>query len=273
MPSGGGGSSTTRTITENKNEPWAGQKPFLSDIYRRAQGRADVPQQYYPGSTVAPEDPFTTRAYELMGARAGEGSENVDAAQRLNLATLRGDFLGGNPYLDEMYGRAARGVTDQFRGSVLPGLESRFRGAGRTRSGAYEYARRAATEELGSSLGDLATRFYGGAYETERGRQETAIGRAPGLAREDYHDIDRMRMAGQGRQQQAQQVLNDLINRFNFAQQEPDRRLNQYAGLVGGAIPGDSTSTVDQRQRGGGDDGFDWGQAALTAATIALFML
>jgi len=38
---------------------------------------------------------------------------------------------------------------------------------------------------------------------------------------------------GQARQDQAQKVLSDLVERFNFAQYEPAQRLAEYSGFIG----------------------------------------
>lgn len=69
---GGGGTQTT--------EPWSGQSPYLTDVFRQAQNvYRQGPQQYYPGSGVAPFSPQTQQAFDLTTQRALGGSPQQDA--------------------------------------------------------------------------------------------------------------------------------------------------------------------------------------------------
>jgi len=65
---------------------------------------------------------------------------------------------GGNPYLDQMYDRAADQVQARMGSSVA--------GMGMTNSGVQE--------QYGRSLNDLATQMYGGAYEQGQNRRMQA---------------------------------------------------------------------------------------------------
>jgi hypothetical protein len=87
-----------------------------------------------------------------------------------------GSELGGNPYLDSMYGAASRGVVDNFRNAVAPSLMSQFSAAGRTGSGANQGAFGQASQSLGNTLGDMGANLYGSAYESGRNRQLSALG-------------------------------------------------------------------------------------------------
>ena len=89
--------------------------------------------------------------------------------------TAGGSYLGGSPYLDSMYGKAASGLTRQFAEGVSPGLDSGASRAGRYGSGMHKNVKDAAGVSFGRQLGDLATGIYGGAYDQERARQEAAV--------------------------------------------------------------------------------------------------
>ena len=89
----------------------------------------------------------------------------------------------------------------------------------------------------------LATDIYGGAYESERGRQEAASRFAPDLAAEDYRDIDALSAVGSQREQQQQRLIDDLIARFEFGRDEPNIRLSRYASLLGNPVTESSGKT------------------------------
>lgn len=169
------------------------------------------PASYYPGNTYAGLSPQTQQAIQqligganspalgaannyLQGAASGQYLYSNPANEGLvDIAGGAGSYyanpsrsgleyfgsggeLGGNPYLDSMYGAASRGVVDNFRNSIAPSLASTFSAAGRTGSGASQGAFGQATQSLGNTLGDLGANLYGNAYESGRNRQLSALG-------------------------------------------------------------------------------------------------
>ena len=103
------------------------------------------------------------------------GALGTSAGQQLD-ATARGDFLGSNPYLDDVYSNAAENVTRSFNEEVMPGINATFGGAGRTGSGLHREAVTGAAGRATDALGELATNIYAPAYESERNRQMQAAG-------------------------------------------------------------------------------------------------
>ena len=91
---------------------------------------------------------------------------NTNASHLVN-NTLQGDYLNpdSNPYLQGTFNRAA----DLTRGR----LDSEFAGAGRNLGAALP----ARSEELQT----LASNIYGGNYQAERDRQQSALGQAQGF--------------------------------------------------------------------------------------------
>lgn len=145
----GKGGGSTESKGASAFQPWREQIPYLKQLYSEAQAQYGKPMEYYPESTVAGRSEQTEQAIGRTTARAGEGSENLQGAQDLNLRTMRGDFLGGSPILDEQFGRAAGQITQHYNRSVLNDLESRFAGGGARRSGAYQGALSRSQGELG----------------------------------------------------------------------------------------------------------------------------
>lgn len=83
------------------------------------------------------------------------------------------------------------------------------------------------------------------AYGQERGLQQQMIGQAPSLAASDYADLAQLMNVGAAREQMAQNQLNDQINRYNFEQNLPATKLQQYMANVAGGTVG-STGTTSQ---------------------------
>lgn len=286
---GGGGKSTTNTVAE----PPKFIQPYLQDAAQRSfdlfrQGG----RQYFPNSTVVPFSPQTQRALDLTQQRATQGGAATNAAQGYVADTLGGGgvrsnrFLGAsdnpfrnsdpnnpflnndkvNPFLDDTFNRAADSVQQR--------LQSSFAGSGRNISA----GRPVAADELG----DLASRIYGGAYESdaarrqqayegdvarrfsayeadtgrkfqafddERRRQDFAAGLAPQLDESDYRDLAALQGVGAQYEDLYGRQLEDQINRFEFEQNRPYQNLDEYIARIQGGYPGGQTSASMNQPR------------------------
>lgn len=237
--SGSANASKQSSSSQSSSSVPKWQRKYLEDLYKRAQTEiANNPSEYYPGQTVADQDPATIQANQMLQARGLAGSPLVDAAQGQTQDVIAGRYLSpaSNPYLRGTYDQAAQAVTENYRNAVLPAVTSRFARAGGINSAGYTGARNYSDLALSRSLADLGTSIYGGAYADERGRQDAASRAAPGLAEQDYRDIEAVGSAGLNREARAQSLLDDLIARFDFAQNEPAQRLSRYASLLGNPI-------------------------------------
>ena len=207
---------------------------------------------------------------------------NLNAAQNQIDATLSGNYLNANPYLDQAFDLASKKVTDAYTKSVIPALNASFAGAGGSGSGIQRELALDASERLGTSLGSLASDIYGQNYQAERGRQADAAsialnnainqgklgldaaagygnllsqigtlqGRAAQLAPTasalDYANIDRLGGVGQAVEGKANQILQDQINRFNYYQNRPEQNLANYMGYITGNYGQDQTTNFDK---------------------------
>lgn len=260
-----GGSTSTQTFTQNA-QPWGPQAERLREGFTRAEDLYQAgPRQFFPGQTYVGFSPQTEQALQLAENRALSGSPVINQASgqlqntlggdylRSNPAfdylesTARGDFLSqGNPYLDQIWNRAAGDITDR--------INAQFGAAGRTGSPAQ-------TENLARGLGDAAAQLYGQdfaqqqanqmsaasmlsrAYGDERGRQLQSMLFAPTIAQQDYADIGQLANVGATREGAEQAALEDAIQRHNFGQQAEADRLGQYFGFIGGNYGGTTTAT------------------------------
>lgn len=251
-----GSANASKSSSDSSQRVPTFQRKYLKDLYARAQGEiAQTPGQYYPGQTVAAQDPATLQANELMLARGLSGSPLVDAAQAQTQDVISGRYLdpASNPYLRGTYDQAAQAVTENYRNALVPATTSRFARAGQIGSAGYAGARNYQDLALSRSLADLGTSIYGGAYADERGRQEAASRAAPGLAEADYRDIGAVGTVGASREAQQQRLIDDLVARFDFAQNEPAQRLSRYASLLGNPI----TLSQSRSNAGSWGVGFD----------------
>jgi len=285
----GGKSSGNQTQTTS-SEPWGPMQPYLTKALPRIE--SDVlnrPKEYFPGSTVVPFSNQTEGALNWTEQRAMAGSPLLRNAQGLNNAMLGGQFLPGMPQNGAMTATGAAGgqgalaaqamgppspegfgatsgnpwldaTVQRAQDSVRGGLDSQFATSGRYGSGAHQGA-------LANTYGNIATDIYGGAYESERGRQMQAMGMAPGLAMADYSDIGMLANVGAQREDMAQREMQDTVNRFNFQQDEPANRLRDYLALLQGGFGGTGTQT---KMATGGQQGSGFGNTLLGLGRLGL---
>lgn len=212
----GGSGGGTQTVTQQA-DPWAGQQPYLKDIYAQAGG---LPQQVpYPYPGVVPFAPTTAAAQIAQTNRAMQGSPLTGIGQRQIGATARGDYLHGGQGFDEALQAAHRQIAPMVRGQ--------FEGAGRYGSGLQQ-----ATEM--QMLGDVFARQYG----DERQRQVGAAAMGPTMAAADYTDIAALGQVGAQQEARAGQALADTQSRWQFQQQAPYGQIGTQSQVIQGGYPG-----------------------------------
>lgn len=226
--SGGGGTSTTTQNIPDELKPLATQ--YTSDAIELS----NQPYTPYTDKRYTDFNSAQNTGLGMVQNRATNGSATVNNAEQ-NLNQMIGG--GANPYLDQMYGRAAEKVTDS--------VNSNFSAAGRYGSGAQ-------TDVLSQNLGDLAGQMYGGAYENDQARRMSAIGMAPQFGDLAYKDASQMLNAGQIMQDQAQQPLDFQYQQFQEQQNDPYKKLAAMSGVFGSNLGGSSTTQSTNSGGGGG---------------------
>ena len=232
----GGGSNTTT----QKSDPWSGQQGYLTDVFGQAQNQYNnFTPQYYGytdgtqtgGSTVAGFNPTETSAINAIGDTGLNGSAALNSANTATTNILNSD-PSNNPYFSSM--------NNKIMASVLPGLESQFTQGNSVNNPAMAYA---ASSGLGDALG---SQMYGN-YNQGVANQLNAAGTAQNLYGTQISGQQAALTAGQTQQQQAQNELTNNVNAFNYYQQLPYNKLNQYSNLVQGQY-GNTTSTSSPMQ-------------------------
>lgn len=234
----GGGSGSTTTV--QKSDPWAGQQPYLQDIFSQASALDHgYNPQYYPNSTVAQFTPAQQTGLNMEQAYGeGGGAQSIGAADSALTHTLNGDYANAssNPYFQDM----AQNVLAQ----TVPGLESQFTAGGAMNSPGAAYA---VSQGANSALGQLAYQNY----NDQMTNMMRAAALAPGVQNSQLQDIQAVQDAGAQEQAQNQANINDAVNRWNFQQQLPYNKLSMYDQLINGSYGGTSTLTQPYYQNKG----------------------
>ena len=242
---------STKTSQNNitKSGPWAGADPYLregmSALGEWYAGESD--RQPYPGSTVVPFSPFTQKSMDMISQRAMNGSPLVRSAQNMLQQTVQGDYL--NPLTN----LGLRQTNEQANAAVQNRLGTQFPGMSR-----------AAMDDQSANLN---TTINAASYDPERTRQMQSMLFAPQMANQDYADAAQLASVGAQKQSMDQAEINDAMSRYNFVQQQPYNRIQQFLRPVQGiatAFP-TSTSTGTGKQPSNAI-----AQTIGTAATVAM---
>ncbi len=246
---GGGGGSTTQT---QKSEPWIGQQPYLTDLYKQAQTQFQAgPQQFYPGRTYAEASPTVYQAEELQRqaalAQAGLGLGSIVPGFQQALMSPAQRFQ--DPMLQESLAASLRPIEET--GSRL--LQQARRGA--TQAGQLGGTRQAILEsevikDITQKQADVASKMYGDVYGDIVKSQAATLGLSGDIMRTFGLPGATLSQVGAAETARAQQPITEAMQRFAFGQAAPSQALQQYGNIVAGTIlPGTVTST------GGGGGG------------------
>ena len=228
---------TSLTQLDPTMRPYVGYG--LEEAKRLYQG---FTPQYFPGQTYVSPSEATQAAILAQRNRAIQGSALNPAAQQQQLATIQGQYLGGNPFFQGAFQPAAQAAAQQFNRSIQD-ITSQASRAGRYGSGAMGQLQGTAATTLANALTGTAGQLAYQNYAAERAAQERAAMGAPALAAMDYGDIAQLAAAGQAQEAYQAQALQDAINRFNFMQGQPQQQLSNYLSAAYGAPGGQVTQT------------------------------
>jgi hypothetical protein len=168
----------------------------------KQQFESDMPG-YYPAASVIDFSPESEMALTGMRSRALDPNSLTAQTQ----GVVGQNLMGTNPL-----------AMAAFK-PVIDTVTSQFAKAGRYGSGANQQA-------LASALAPAALQA-----------QQAAIQQAPQMQNLDLQQLARV---GGAREDQAQAILQDNINRFNFDQNVDAEKLRNFMGLVGGGTVGSS---------------------------------
>ena len=242
MSKGGGGG----TNTVQKADPWAGQQPYLTDIFGQAkQLYQQGPQEFYPGRTYAEASPTVYQAEELQKqaalAQAGLGLGSIVPGFQESLMSPVQRFQ--DPMLDEVLSARLRPIEE----STSRLLQQTRRGAtqagqlGGTRQGIVESE---VLKDMLTKQSDVATKMYGDLYGDVMKTQAATLGLAPIIMSTFAQPAATLAQVGAAETARAQQPITEAMRRFSFEQAAPYDALTRYANVAGNTIlPGTVSQT------------------------------
>jgi hypothetical protein len=238
MSKGSGSNTTTQ-----KADPWAGQQPYLLDLYAKAQGLPT--QQFFPGQTYATPSDLTYTA-EQLAEQAALGPQTSIAGSIL--PSLEEQLMSpaqrfSDPLLQESL-RAGLRPMEESASRLLQQARRDATGAGQlggTRQGILESE---VIKDLLTKQSDVASRLYGDVYGQTLTSQNRALGLVPTAMQSIMSPAASLASIAESQTARAQQPIDEAMQRFAFEQAAPGQALSQYANIAGGTIiPGTQTTT------------------------------
>ncbi len=241
---GGGGSqkSTTTTSIDPNILPYV--QYGLEEAKRLYQGAGP---KFFEGQTYVTPSEATQNALKMAEQRALSGSPITQAAQAETLATIQGK--GVNPFLAGALEQANRLSGEQYTRNIQ-NLQSKASSMGRYGSSAMGQQAGTAQDIFARALAEQGGQFAYQSSEAERARQMAAVNQAPTMAAQDYADIQRLLNVGGAREQQQAAVLQDAMNRWNYEQNLPQIKLQNFANLFS-SVPQGNVTTQTATPSGG----------------------
>jgi hypothetical protein len=237
---GGGGSQQQQSTTGI--DPIL--KPYVSYGLEEAKNLYQgTSPQYYAGQTYVDPSANTLSALTAAGNRAMAGNPLLPAAQQQQQAVIGGQYLQNNPYFNQALAGASQGATQVYNDAIKAAQGSASM-AGRYGSDVSADLQNRAANTLANTLANKYGELAYGNYAAERGRQEAAAAGAPALANADYTDINQLLKTGQAQEDYANTALQADINRFNYNENLPTAKLNQYAQYLSGTPQGSTTTST-----------------------------
>jgi hypothetical protein len=241
MSKGGGGG----TNTVQKADPWAGQQPYLTDLFSQAQQLYQQgPQQFYPGRTYAEASPTVYQAENLQRqaalAQAGLGMTSIVPGFQESLMSPTQRFQ------DPMFQEALSANLRPIEESTSRLLQQARRGAtqagqlGGTRQGILESE---VLKDMLTKQSDVASKMYGDLYGDVLKTQAATLGMSPSIMSTFTQPASTLAQVGAAETTRAQQPITEAMRRFQFEQAAPGEALRQYAQIAGNNILPPTTTT------------------------------
>jgi len=226
-----GGGSTKQQQSSSTYQQQA-QSPYFQDLFQRAQGDSQRDRSFFPGQNFASMSGATRGGIQGFQQQM-QGGGALDSASGYAKDVLAGNYLNSNPYLDQTFDAASRGVTRAYQ-SGLAGTQSAFDMAGRGASGSAMNSRDRENDRFAGNLNELATSVYGGNYQQERGMQSQMAQMAPGIESGFLNRYGGAINAGGAQENLQREQIAGNMQRYQFGQDELTQRLGKYQSLLGG---------------------------------------
>ena len=240
---GGGGGSTTQT---QKSEPWIGQQPYLTDLYKQAQTQFQAgPQQFYPGRTYAEASPTVYQAENLQRqaalAQAGLGLGSIVPGFQQALMSPAQRFQ--DPMLQEALTASLRPI-EETGSRLLQQARRQATGKGQLGGTRQAILESEVIKDVAQKQADVARQMYGDVYGDVLRTQAATLGLSGDIMRTFGLPAATLGQVGAAETARAQQPITEAMRRFSFEQAAPYDALTRYANVAGNTIlPGTVSQT------------------------------
>ena len=236
-----GGGSTTST----------GPSPEQRAILNKQLGYANQMenlgvQQFYGGSTVAEQDPFSALGLEQQRAAAAAAGEiGATAGQRFQ------DAMAYDPTQDprtEMYLDAMTAPLErEFAESTIPGISTAAVKAGAFGGDRADVLAAQASRDLAGQMGEVRSGAMMDLIDSNRRQQLGMMQQVPSLQEAALQGSQIMRDVGAAGEERSQAEIDAARERFEFEQDAPRQSLRDASGMLSGIDFGSISKT-----KGGG---------------------
>ncbi len=225
---GGGSMFSSEDKTESERIPWRkDQAVAWTDAYFDLLNR---PRSMFPDQMFTSLDPLQEEALGLREQYARDLGGMVDPALQAWRSSLSAPDVASNPYVQGMLDQQSSLLNRNLQENILPGIQSGAIGAGQlgsSRQGVAEgIAARGTQEALASQAADTQMRAYLAGLQ----QQQYGMSATPGMVGLGRMPADLLMGVGEVRRAEDEKALQEEIQRFNFAQDEPWNRLERWAG-------------------------------------------
>lgn len=171
-----------------------------------------------PQQTVVGYNPYQQNTMSQLQSALGTQNPIMGSASNYVGDVLNGKYLdpSTNPALAAS-GAAASSGAQRLLNQNLDQIGANFALAGGSSSSAMANAKKSAVTATAGNLGQTLANLYGGAYQNERGNQNSALWQAPGISQAPVNQL--MMALGLGGQQQAQSQAMANLPLQNFLTQ------------------------------------------------------
>lgn len=250
LATGNTGNAAINQLTQAANGAYlSNENPYLAQQFQAA---ANPLIQAYQSATA----PQTDSAFELAG-RFGSGANlNANNVNETNLGNSLANLsssLYGNAYNNalnttENAASSLGGLESTAGNSLLGNTISGETNAGNLENSAMNTMASAATNEgniansAAATQANAANDWLSG-YPQMLNTITNASAQTPNLTAMPFNDLSIAAGANAANDQNTQAVINDAVNRYYGNEMEPYTTLDQAASVIGGAIPGLSSTT------------------------------
>lgn len=250
----GGKSNTAQTTSSTA--PWGPQQSYILDVFKNAQNQFNsAGPQWYNGQTVAGFTPEQTAAQQGMSSWAtGAGSDfarKLFESAAFNLGP--GMDVGSNPYLQNAIATATRpiyqGLTDA--GGPLQAARAQAVASGQYGGSRQGIAEGLATARATEQAGNVGAQMTNSAYQQALQQQLSTLLNGGNIMSAMMQPNAALATVGAEKQNFAQALIDNLMQKWNFEQNLPSMMLQNYSSLVGGNYGGTSIGTVPTGRSGG----------------------